>query len=66
MTEDKDDTARAEKWLRPLGLAADDKTMNVFPTLEQAHEYIRKRKTIIVVDKDGNEKEMPFPGLDEK
>jgi hypothetical protein len=31
-----------------------------------AQEHIKKHNTVIVVDKDGNETEMPFPGSDEK
>jgi hypothetical protein len=55
-----------DKFTRPLGLSNDGKTMNIFPTMQQAREYMKKRKTVIVVDEDGKETEMPLPGSDEK
>jgi hypothetical protein len=55
-----------DKFTRPLGLSPDGKTMNVFPSLEEAQEHINKHSTVIVVDENGNETELPIPGLDGK
>ena len=55
-----------DKFTRPLGLSNDGKTMNVFPSLAAAQEHIKQRMTIIVVDEDGNEVEIPNPALIDK
>ncbi len=50
------------KFTRPLGLAADGKTMNVFSSLEEAQGYLKKHSAIIVIDKNGSETERSVPG----